>query len=128
MSALAHTSPTPASVFKRAATCGVTLELRVVPKDPRVEPLELGRRLEAELIRERAAGTPVRIQRLRLPIGRVQREHQLRPQPLTQRVAADEGLELRDELPVSAECELRPDQVFGRNETEFLQAGDFGLE
>ena len=60
-------------------------------------------RFEAQLFDEVAPRLPVRLQRLRLAAGPVEREHQLAAQPLAERVLGDESLELRDERRASAE-------------------------
>jgi hypothetical protein len=61
--------------------------------------------------------SPVRSKRVRLPIASVQREHQLPPEALPQRILADQALELADEFRVQTERELRVDTAFDRGET-----------
>ena len=56
-------------------------------EDLLLERLELGGGLEAELRHERLAGIGVRLEGLGLAAGAVQREHQLRPEPLAERMA-----------------------------------------
>ena len=67
--------------------------------------------LDPELLDERAAGVPVGLQRVGLPAGAVERQHQLPARPLAQRVLGDERLELRDQLGVAAEREIGLDPV-----------------
>ena len=80
---------------------------RLLAQDRRVHAAQERARLEAELLDEQLPSLAVDLERLRLPAGAVEREHQLRPQPLAQRMRADERLELGDELGVRADRELR---------------------
>ena len=64
-------------------------------------------RLEAQLLDEELAALAVGLERLRLPAGAVEGEHELGAQPLAQRMRADERLELADDLRVRADRELR---------------------
>ena len=90
----------PAPRRPRAASSTVRrlLPRRRVPRDarrvkrgvllqyPRLELLQRGRGLEAERLDEREARRTERLQRLRLPAGAIQRDHQLAAQPLVQRM------------------------------------------
>ena len=53
----------------------------------------------------------VGLQRVRLPVAAVQREHQLRAQPLSIRMLDDQRLERSDDLGVAAEGEVRIEAV-----------------
>jgi hypothetical protein len=63
-----------------------------------VEPNQLLAGLQAELGGEAAPGAGKRVERLRLAAGPVERQHQLPPQPLLERMRRHEGLELGHEL------------------------------
>ncbi len=63
----------------------------VVPEDRLFEPLQLGRRVDAELLDERLPCLAVRLERLGLTSRAVEREHQLAAQALPQRVAPRRG-------------------------------------
>ena len=78
--------------------------------------LELGARLDPELVDENAAGVVVDLECFRLPPRSVEREHQLTAQPLAKRVFVGERLELADQIAVSASLELRVDPVLERRE------------
>ena len=68
-------------------------------------------RLDPELVHQRAAGVLVGLERLGLPAGAIEREHQLRAQPLAQRILGDERLQLADELGVAAGLEVGVDAL-----------------
>ena len=57
-------------------------------EDRLVEVVQLGARLDPELLDEDLAGVAVGLQRVGLAAAAVQREHQLRVQPLAPRVLA----------------------------------------
>ena len=71
-------------------------EERVLLQDAALQRAQPGGRLEPELLVERRAERPVGAERLGLAAGAVEAEHQLAAQPLAQRVARDERLELAD--------------------------------
>ena len=82
--------------------------------------------LDADLIDERRARVTVRRERIRLAPGAVEREHQLRVQALTQRLAGDQRLELADELAVPSVGQIEVDRRFGGGEPQLLEAPDHG--
>ena len=96
-------------------------ERRVLTKDRVLQRTELFARLEAELLRQHVARGPVRRQRLRLAPRAVERPHQLRAEPLAQRVLLDERLELADEIGVPAHFQLGVDAVLECREPGLLQ-------
>ena len=65
---------------------GWRVERGVVGEDRLVEVMELGARLDPELLDEDLAGVAVGLQRVGLAAAAIQREHQLRVQPLAPRV------------------------------------------
>ena len=81
-------------------------ELWVVAEHRPLELLERGARLDPELIDEGSAGLPVRLQRLGVPPGPVQRAHQHRARALTQRMLANERLDLADDVGMPAAPEI----------------------
>ncbi len=102
-------------------------ERRVLVEDLTLEPPQVLARLEAELLRERAASLLVGLQRLRLPTRAVEGEHQLPPGPFAQRMLDDERLELDDELLVASELEIGLDPLLLGGEAELVEARDLGL-
>ena len=94
---------------------------RVLLENGALEPLQLGARLDAELVHERLARPRELGQGVRLAAGAVEREHQLRPRPLAQRLRLDESLQLGDHLGVPAELEIEVDPVLQRRQPQLLQ-------
>ena len=87
-------------------------------EDRLLEPAELLARLEPELVPEPPPSAAVDVERLGLPPGAVEREHQLGPRPLAVRALLDERRELRDELLVAAEREPGLGALLARREPE----------
>ena len=102
-------------------------ELLVLVQDRAVKRLQLGARVDPELVHERRARRCVRVERLRLPARAVEREHQLAAQALPQRLLANERLELADELGAAAALEVGVDPRLERGEPELLEPRDLGL-
>ena len=88
---------------------------------------QLGAGLDAEPVDEGGARGLVGLERLGLPPGPVQGEHQLGAEVLAERIRADERLELADQLRVAAVGEIVLDPLLEARESELLQAGDLGL-
>src|SRR5207244_104819 len=86
-------------------------ERRVVAEDRALELLELRARLDPELVHEQPATLAVARERVGLAPAAVEREHQLPPQPLAQRLVLDEPFELGDEAIVATELELGGDPL-----------------
>jgi len=61
-----------------------------------VQALQLGAGFDTELLDQAAAQPPVRLQRLDLAAGPVQREHEQPDQPLADRVGDQQPLQLPD--------------------------------
>ena len=92
-----------------AERLALELEIGILAQDALVEPLELGRGIDAELVGEHARARARR--RASASAGRpdaVEREHQLLPQPLAERQLAGERLELADHLAVATVARGRP--------------------
>ena len=82
------------------------LQRRILSEDGPLELLQRRARLDPQLLDERAARRAVRVERFGLPTGAVQREHELAPQALAQRMLRDERLELAYELRMAPEREI----------------------
>ena len=98
-----------------------TPESGIVPQDPPLELSQVRPRLQPELLRELVPSGLEYRKRVRLPAGAVEREHQLTPQPLPQRISIDEPLELGHELSGRAERELRVRQLLERRQSPLLE-------
>src|SRR5205085_10261481 len=92
------------------------LEPRVLAQDRAVQLLQRRAGLDPELVDEDAPSVVVDLERFRLPARAVEREHQLAAKPLAQRVFVGEGLELADQVAVTARFELRPDAILERRQ------------
>src|SRR5205085_7206732 len=90
-------------------------------EDRALEILELGTRLDPELLDEQPAAGAVGGERLGLPAGAVERDHELPAELLAQRLLLDERLELGDEPLVPAELELGLDPRLEGAEPELGQ-------
>ena len=93
-------------------------------EDRALQPAQCRRRLDTELVPQRLPHPPVDLERLRLPTRSVEREHQLRAQPLSRRVLHRELVELTDDLGVTAEVEVRIDPQLERRKLDLVQPLD----
>jgi hypothetical protein len=82
---------------------------RVLGQDGRLQPAQLRPRVDAQLLDQDRPGPLVGQQGIGLPTGPVQGQHELGPQPLPQRLLADQPFELGHQLPVPAQPQLRLD-------------------
>ena len=96
-------------------------------QDRLLEALQRLTRLQAELLHQLRSRQPVGLERLRLAIGPVEREHQLAAQPLPQRVLADEPLELAHQVGVAAVLEVGFDPLLESRQAQLLEPRDLGL-
>ena len=103
--------------------CGLYagVQRRILAKDGRLEILQLPRGLHAQLVDEPRPCLPVRVQCVGLPARSVEREHQVRVQPLSIRMLNGEALELGDEVGRSAQLEIGVDPALERGEPELLE-------
>ena len=62
-----------------------------------MQALQLAARLDPELVDELSASVLVDLERLRLTVRPIEREHQLRAEAFPERMLRDEGLELADQ-------------------------------
>ena len=105
---------------------GWRVERGIVREDRLVEVVQLGARLDPELLDEDLAGVPVGLQRVGLAAAAIQREHQLRVQALAPRVLAGQLLELGDQLGVAPGRQVGLDAQLQRRELQLLQPRDLG--
>ena len=81
-------------------------------------------RFEPELLAQDVPTVLEDAQRVGLPTGPVQREHQQTAQPLAQRMGGDQLLELDDHTLVPTERELEVDPLLDHGEPQLRQPGD----
>ena len=103
---------------------GRGLERGILAENGLVELAQLPARLDAELVDERPSGVLVDVERLGLPTAPVEREHQQRAEPLTQRMLGGERLELRDQVWPATEREVCLDPFLENRQPPFLEAAD----
>ena len=111
---------------RRAATAR-EIEPRVLVEDRALELAQPLARLDPELVGQRAARVAVGLQRVGLAVAAVQREHQLRPQPLAVGVLGDQPLEPLEQVGVAAQRELGLGQQLERRDAQLLQPRDLAL-
>ena len=102
------------------------VERRILLQNRSFEAPQGRARLDAHLLHQALARIPEDRQRLALPPGSVEREHQLPAQALAQRVAGDQRLELTGELG-PAQVQVRVDSILERRQPKLVQASDLGL-
>ena len=96
----------------------------VVGEDRRLQPAQLRPRLEAELLTQELTALLEDPQRVGLPPGAVEREHQQPAQRLAEGMGGDELLELDDRPVVKAELELDVQPFLGHRKSRLGQPGD----
>jgi hypothetical protein len=99
----------------------------VVPEDRALEVAQLRPGVEPERVAQRASAAAEDGERIALAAAAVEREHELRLQPLAQRVLRRERVELGDELDVLSEGEVGVEPLLQRHEPQLLEARDLGL-
>ena len=98
-----------------------------VPKDLRLEPLELRSRLDPQFLDEPVSSLLIRLESLRLTARAIEREHQLPARGLAERVLPHERLELTDDVAVATELEVGLDPFLEGDEAQLLQPPDLAL-
>ena len=100
------------------------LELGLLHQDRPLEPLQRGARVDPQLLDERAPCLLVALERIGLPAGAVEGQHELGQEALAHRVLGHQRLELADHVVVPAEREVRLDAVGEGGEPKLLEPGD----
>jgi hypothetical protein len=93
----------------------------VLAEDGRFELPQLGARLEPQVVSKQAAKAAVDVERVCLPAGAVEREHQHPPGPLPHRLLRHERLQRPGRFVVTAEGEDCGEALFERDEPLFLE-------
>jgi hypothetical protein len=97
-----------------------------VVQDLSLETLQCGAGLDPEFADEPRAGLMEGLQRICLPAGAIQREHQLSAHSLAERVIDNEALELGDDLRVPAARELGSGLLLDRRKSELFEPHGLG--
>jgi len=103
------------------------LEIELLAENRRLELLQTRARLDPQLLDEHPTPLLEHLERLRLPAGAVEREHQLLPEPLAKRVLADERFELAGELRGRSRLEVGVEPLFKQCQPQLLEPGDLAL-
>ena len=93
----------------------------------RCKALQRPARLEPQLLPQPRSQGAVDLQRIRLPSGAVERQHQLPLQTLLKRVLSGECLELRHELARTPQCELGVEPIHADSQPQLLETPDLRL-
>jgi hypothetical protein len=111
---------------------GVVVGLRpfqpgILREDRLLKPLERRAGFDAELVDQQRSRDPVQNQGVGLAPAPVQRQHQLRTQPLPQGMLGDQPLELGHQLGMPAQCQVCLQALLQRSQSQLLQLRDRGL-
>ena len=103
-------------------------EGRILAEDRQLEGLELGGRVDAQLVGENAPSLPVHAQRIGLAAGAVEGAHELSSQVLAQGLLGDEQFELTRDLTAPAKGKVRFKPILERAQPTLAEAGDLRLQ
>ncbi len=98
-------------------------ELRILGEDLPLELAQAGSWLDPELRRQHSSGTPVRLERVCLAPAVVEGQHEVRPEALAVRVLSEQPLELRDDVRMTTEREIRGKPIFERVRPKLVEPG-----
>ena len=91
-------------------------------EDRPLQLLEIGRWFDPELVDENASRLVVGLERLGLAAGPVQRQHELGPEPLAERMKHGQLLELTNHIEVTGERQIGVKPLLEHRETRFLKS------
>ena len=101
-------------------------QCRVLAQDRGLQALQLGSRLDADLLDQGGARLHVGLERVRLASAAIQREHPLGVQALAQRVLGQQRVNLTEDLLVAAGGQVGIDGQLGGRQPQLLQPPDLG--
>ena len=96
-------------------------EIRVLSQNALLEALELGRRVDAELVTQQSSGPGVRLEGVRLTALTIERDHQQTPDTLAQGFVDQEAFGLGDRQPGLIRREQRKDAGFFSINAQIVQ-------
>ena len=102
------------------------LERWLLTEHRRLESNDVRSRLDPELVAEHTTQAAHGVQSIRLAAGPVERQHELRPEPLTKGMLTDQRLELGGQDHVLTERQAGVDEILDRTEPEILEARRLG--
>ena len=100
---------------------------RILGEDRALQLPQALARLDPQSLDQAPSGVVVGLQRVRLPVAAVEREHQLRPESLPVGMVADQRLEPWHHLVMPAELELRLNQQLERRGPQVIEPGHLVL-
>jgi hypothetical protein len=103
------------------------VQAAVLTQDRSLELPQRGSGLDAEFPDECLPGLPIDAEGLRLTARAVEREHQLRAEPLSARLLTNETFELDDEVVVTSARKVRIDSLLDRGETQLFEVRNLAL-
>lgn len=109
------------------ARLGGGCEPALLAEDRAVESFQLLARLDPEVVDERRPGRLVRVERLCLTAGAIQREHEQSAKRLAERMLCDDSLELGDHLGVATGFDVGLDPLLDRDDPELFEPADLSL-
>ena len=112
---------------RRGTGRGGSGQLGVVLEDRLLEPPQLGVGLDPQLLDQQPAPLAHHLERLRLPAAAIQRQHQVRPQPLSQRMLGHQRPRRSDQVGVAPAGELGAYPLLDRLDAQLLEAVDLAL-
>ena len=112
---------------RRGTGRGDSGQLGVVLEDRLLEPPQLTAGLDPQLLDQQPAPLAHHLERLRLPAAAIQRQHQVRPQPLSQGMLGHQRPQLADQVSVAPAGELGAHPLLDRLDAQLLEAVDLAL-
>ena len=100
---------------------------RIVAEHRLLEALQSLARLETQFLGEQAARLVVDTQRVRLSAGAIEREHQLPAKAFAQWMLRNQSLQLRSDVGVAAESQIRLEPLLDCAEAQLVQPADLAL-
>ena len=98
----------------------------IVAQDGRLQGLELGARIESQVVTQQAPSPLAGLQCIGLASAAVQRKRPLRPAPLAIRMLGDQPLQIGRQQQMPAQRQLGVDEVLGGDSAQLLEAGRLG--
>jgi hypothetical protein len=106
----------------RGAAGRLRFQRRVLSEHRRLQPSELGSRLQAELIDQGLANGAIGSERIGLATCAIEREDELPGKPLAGGMSRGKGLELGHERGVTPQGQFRVHAILDRGEAELLES------
>jgi hypothetical protein len=103
------------------------LEGRIVRENLALKLLELATRFEPKLVGQQRSSSLVDVERICLTAGAIERKHELRAEAFSERMLADERLDVADDRRVAARREVGLDPLLHARESELFESSDLGL-